>query len=92
MNNQFPSHAQQLTRLNRVEGQVRGIRKMVEERRYCVDIMSQVKAVQAALDQVRMGVMETHIHHCVKESLESKDPAYFEEKIAELVRVLGKMS
>lgn len=87
----YPNHEAQLARLAKIEGQLRGVRKMIEERRYCIDIVSQIKAVQAALKQVQMGVLEKHIHHCVKESLESQDPELFEERVTEIVQVLSKM-
>ena len=87
----FPSHDEQLARLAKIEGQLRGVRRMIDERRYCVDIVSQIKAVTAALRQVQMGVLEKHIHHCVRESVESKDPAVFERKIEEIVQVLAKL-
>ena len=87
----YPNHEEQLSRLAKVEGQIKGIRRMIEERRYCVDIVSQIKAVQAALKQVQLGVLEKHIHHCVAESLESGRPDHFEEKVSEIVALLGKM-
>ena len=87
----YPNHEAQLTRLARIEGQLRGVRRMIEERRYCIDIVGQIKAVTAGLRQVQMGVLEKHIHHCVKESLQSQDPDLLEEKITEIVQVLGKM-
>lgn len=87
----YPSHDEQLARLAKIEGQLRGIRRMIEERRYCVDIVSQIKAVTAALRQVQMGVLEKHIHHCVRESVESRNPDLFEAKVTEIVQVLAKM-
>jgi DNA-binding FrmR family transcriptional regulator len=87
----FPSHEEQLQRLKRVEGQIGGIRKMIGERRYCIDIVSQMKAVTGALKQVQMGVLEKHVHHCVREALESKNPELFEEKVAEMIAALGRM-
>ena len=87
----YPNHEAQLARLAKIEGQLRGVRKMIEERRYCIDIVGQIKAVTAALKQVQMGVLETHIHHCVRESLETRDAELAEEKIREVVQVLGKM-
>ncbi|HKI97480.1 MAG TPA: metal-sensitive transcriptional regulator [bacterium] len=87
----YPNHEAQLARLARIEGQLRGVRKMIEERRYCIDIVSQIKAVTAGLKQVQMGVLEKHIHHCVRESVESHDPDLLEQKITEIVQVLGKM-
>ena len=87
----FPNHESQLSRLNKIEGQLRGVRKMIEERRYCVEIIDQIKAVRGALDQIQMGVLERHVHHCVRESVDAGDSGQLEEKVEELVRVLGKM-
>jgi CsoR family transcriptional regulator, copper-sensing transcriptional repressor len=87
----YPNHEAQLARLARIEGQLRGVRKMIEERRYCIDIVSQIKAITAALKQVQLGVLEKHIHSCVRQSLESQDPDLVEEKIGEVVQVLGRM-
>jgi DNA-binding FrmR family transcriptional regulator len=87
----FPNHESQLARLNKIEGQLKGIRKMIEERRYCVHIIDQIKAVTGALDKVQMGVLEKHVHHCVRESVEAGDGGELEEKVEELVKVLGKM-
>ena len=52
-------------RLKRVEGQVRGVEKMVEEDRYCIDVLTQISAIQAALDKVALGLMDDHARHCV---------------------------
>ena len=87
----YPDHKSQLNRLAKIEGQIKGITRMIEERRYCIDIVSQIKAVQSALKQVQMGVLEKHIHHCVAESASSGDPAQLNEKIEEIVQVVGKM-
>ena len=54
-----------LTRLARVEGQVRGVTRMVEEDRYCIDILTQISAAQAALDKVALGLLDEHARHCV---------------------------
>ena len=87
----YPNHEEQLNRLSKIEGQLRGVRRMIEDRRYCSDIISQIKAINAALKQVRMGVLEKHIHHCVAESLNSRKPELFEEKVTEIIDVLGRM-
>ena len=87
----YPDHKSQLSRLARIEGQIKGISRMIEERRYCIDIVSQIKAVQSALKQVQMGVLEKHIHHCVAESASSGDPAQLNEKIEEIVQVVAKL-
>ncbi len=59
------SRDQLLKRLNRVEGQVRGVRGMVEDDRYCIDVLTQIAAIQAALDKVALGLLDDHAHHCV---------------------------
>ncbi len=87
----YPDHKGQLNRLARIEGQIKGIVRMIEERRYCIDIVFQIKAVQSALKQVQMGVLEKHIHHCVAESAKSGDASRLGEKIEEIVQVVAKM-
>lgn len=87
----YPNHENQLQRLNKIQGQMNGIRKMIEEQRYCIDIVSQIKAVTSALKQVQMGVLEKHIHHCVVEAVNSRKPENFEEKVEELITVLSRM-
>ena len=59
------SREQLLKRLSRVEGQVRGVHKMVEDDRYCIDVLTQISAIQAALDKVALGLLDEHAHHCV---------------------------
>jgi len=87
----YPSHDEQLERLSKIEGQIKGVRRMIEDRRYCIDIVSQMKAVEAALKQVQLGVIEKHIHHCVAEAMRSKEPEQLEAKVEELVKVMGRM-
>ena len=59
-------------RLKRIEGQVRGVQKMIEEERYCIDVLTQLAAVTAALDGVGLRVMEDHVRHCVREGGDEK--------------------
>jgi DNA-binding FrmR family transcriptional regulator len=87
----YPNHEAQLVRLSKIEGQLKGIRRMIEERRYCVEIAQQVRAVSAALEQVKRGVLEKHIRHCVKDAAKARDPERLEEKLDEVMRVLGKL-
>ena len=54
-----------LARLKRIEGQTRGVQKMVDEDRYCIDVLTQISAIQAALDKVALGLLDEHAHHCV---------------------------
>ena len=77
-------------RLGRIEGQVRGLSKMVEEDRYCIDIVTQISAVRAALRRVEEEVLKDHVAHCVEHALASGDKADQREKIAELMAVIGR--
>ena len=77
-------------RLKRVEGQVRGIQKMVEEGRYCVEIMTQIDAAAAALARVQDGILESHLQHCVADALEGRDVGARREKVDEVVTLLRK--
>jgi DNA-binding FrmR family transcriptional regulator len=79
-----------LKRLNRIEGQVRGLARMVEEDRYCIDIVTQIAAVRAALRRVEESVLRDHINHCVRHAIASGDKAEQEQKVAELMEVLSR--
>ena len=71
-----PSHEDQLLRLKKVEGQVRGIQAMIEERRYCMDLLSQIRAVTGALRKIESGILESHLQHCVNDAITSKTVSY----------------
>ena len=77
-----------LKRLRRIEGQVRGLARMVDEDQYCIDIVTQVNAVQAALRSVALGLIDDHVRHCVRDSIR-KDGG--EEKVEELVAAVARM-
>ncbi len=79
-----------LDRLARLEGQVRGIARMVEEDRYCVDILAQTAAVRSALKAVERLVLENHAHHCVEAAIDSGDPEDQRAKFKELIALLQK--
>ena len=79
-----------LKRLSRIEGQVRGLSRMVEDDRYCIDIVTQLSAVRAALRRVEQEVLRDHVGHCVKHAMRSNDVADQERKIDELMEVLGR--
>jgi DNA-binding FrmR family transcriptional regulator len=85
-----PQHNQQLPSLNRIEGQVKGIKKMIEDRRYCVDILTQLKAVKAAVHKVEQEVLKTHMQYCLMNAVESKSEIEIHEKINELMQLLSK--
>jgi DNA-binding FrmR family transcriptional regulator len=79
--------AQLGNRLRRIEGQVRGIERMVEEDRYCIDVLTQISAVQAALDKVALGLLDDHAAHCVAGAADGDR----EEKTAELMAAVGRL-
>lgn len=77
-------------RLQRIEGQVRGLSRMVEEDRYCIDIVTQISAVRAALRRVEEEVLRDHVAHCVEGAITSGNRADQRKKIAELMEVFGR--
>ncbi|MBT3069907.1 metal-sensitive transcriptional regulator [Rhodomicrobium sp. Az07] len=79
-----------LGRLARIEGQVRGISRMVAEDRYCIDIITQIAAVQAALRKVESEILENHVSHCVEHAIQSGNAEEQRTKVAELMEVLNR--
>jgi CsoR family transcriptional regulator, copper-sensing transcriptional repressor len=86
----YPDHSLQLSNLNRIEGQVKGIKRMIENQRYCVDILTQLKAAKAALHKVEQAVLKAHIQGCVKNAVKAKDELEIQEKIDEIMNLLSK--
>ena len=78
----------QLGRLGRIEGQVRGVTRMVEEDRYCIDVINQVRAVRAALDKVEQEILHDHLQHCVAHAFHAGSARERQAKIEELLEVL----
>lgn len=78
-------------RLHRIGGQVAGIARMVEEDRYCIDILTQLQAIKAALSKVEDAILEDHAAHCVAEAIRSGNPAEQQAKFTELVELFGKV-
>jgi DNA-binding FrmR family transcriptional regulator len=79
-----------LKRLNRIEGQVRGLGRMVEEDRYCIDVVTQISAVRAALRRAEEEILRDHVAHCVEHAIASGDKADQRRKLAEIMEVLGR--
>jgi DNA-binding FrmR family transcriptional regulator len=77
-------------RLGRIEGQVRGLSKMVDEDRYCIDVVTQISAVRGALRRVEEEVLRDHVAHCVEHAIASGNKADQREKITELMAVIGR--
>ena len=80
------SKEQLLTRLARVEGQVRGVTRMVEEDRYCIDILTQIEAAEAALNKIALGLLDDHVRHCMRGGKSASD-----ERVDELMAAVGRL-
>ena len=76
-------------RLRRIEGQVRGLQRMIDEDTYCIDILTQLNSVNAALKAVGMGLLDAHVRHCVRESIEQGEG---DEKVEELMAAVGRLA
>ncbi|MBV8746671.1 MAG: metal-sensitive transcriptional regulator [Xanthobacteraceae bacterium] len=79
-----------LKRLQRIEGQVRGLTRMVDEDRYCIDVVTQISAARAALRRVEEEILRDHVAHCVEHAIASGDKADQRRKVAELMDVIGR--
>jgi DNA-binding FrmR family transcriptional regulator len=79
---------QLLTRIRRIEGQVRGIGKMVEDDRYCIDVLTQISAIQAALDKVGLGLLDGHARHCMQEGATE---GRADEMTTEMMAAVGRL-
>ena len=83
-----PDHSDNLSSLRRIEGQVRGVQQMIDDKRYCIDIVNQIKAIKSALSRVESQILEKHLRSCVTQVLNKKE---MEEKITELVKVFKQI-
>jgi DNA-binding FrmR family transcriptional regulator len=83
-----PDHSKNLSSLRRIEGQVRGVQQMIDDKRYCMDIVNQIKAMKSALSRVESKILEKHLRSCVTQILNKKE---MEEKITELVKVFKQI-
>jgi DNA-binding FrmR family transcriptional regulator len=79
-----------LNRLKRIEGQVRGIARMIEEDRYCIDVLTQLRAVRAALSRVETEMLKGHLDHCIESAIVRGDQAEQREKARELISLLER--
>jgi CsoR family transcriptional regulator, copper-sensing transcriptional repressor len=85
-----PDHSRQLPRLRRVEGQVRGVAAMIENGRYCVDILTQLQAARAALARIERDILDEHTGACVARAADASDPAEARAKLDELTMLLRR--
>ena len=79
-------------RLHRIEGQVRGIERMVEDDRYCIDILDQISAISTALERVGLRILDGHVNHCVSDALRSGDPDAARAKTDELLQAVERFA
>ena len=82
-----PCHKDQLSSIRRIEGQIRGIEKMIEKGDYCIDILNQIKAVKNSITTVEGKILKKHLEECIKESLTGNN---FETKVDEIVKILKR--
>ena len=87
---EYPDHSKQLSRLNRISGQIDGVKKMIEERRYCPDIITQLRAISSATKSLEASLLETHLESCVADTFNSGDNDEREQKISELVKLFKR--
>jgi len=81
-----------LTRLKRIEGQVGGLHRMVEDDRYCIDVLTQINAARAALHKVEAEILRLHVAHCVADAFAHSDAEAQRQKVDELVETMGRMT
>jgi len=89
---EHPSHLPELHRLSRIIGQISGVRQMVEDKRYCPEILIQTRAIHAALRSFEAVILKRHLEHCVQSAMKSSEASEKEMKIAELVDLFRSMS
>lgn len=87
---QHPSHHKQLSHLNRVSGQVEGIKKMIEEGRYCPEILTQLRAIRSAIKSIELHILDTHLSSCVTEACHSHDQNEQRKKIDEIRELIKR--
>lgn len=90
MSNQITTHETELVRLRRIEGQIRGVQKMIEEKRYCVDILTQLTSIVGAIKSVEENILERHLKGCVHQSFTKGNKDDKARKVDEVVDVLKK--
>lgn len=85
-----PCHKKQIGKINRVSGQVEAVKKMIESERYCVDIITQLKAARSALKSIELDILETHMKACLEKSCRQGSEVSLDQRISELMKLLKK--
>lgn len=86
------NHQSQLSRVNRIEGQVRGIKAMIESEKYCIDILTQIKAARSALKSLELEILEGHAHHCLLNAMKSGSEKKAKDKVDEIIDLVKRSS
>jgi len=90
MKTQHPSHNKQLSHLNRVSGQIEGVKRMIEEGRYCPDILNQLHAIRSAIKSIELRILDTHLSRCVTDACLSHDQEEQRKKIDEIRELIKR--
>jgi DNA-binding FrmR family transcriptional regulator len=90
MTKQHPCHSKEISRINRAVGQLEGIKRMIDDGRYCIDILQQVKAVKSAIKSIEANIFTTHLESCIKDVFDSKNQKDIGKKINEIKDVFKK--
>jgi len=90
MTHQHPDHGKNKGRLKRVQGQIEGVIRMIDEKRYCPDILIQIKASKKALESIEAEILGSHLRGCVQSAMNSKDEKAVSEKIEEIMALMKK--
>ena len=84
MSNNHPCHKSEITKLNRIAGQIEGVKRMIDEGRYCPDILAQLRAIRSATRTVEANILETHLGHCVSDAIKGNNKADRDKKLQEI--------
>ncbi|MFI4911724.1 MAG: metal-sensitive transcriptional regulator [Sedimentisphaeraceae bacterium JB056] len=85
-----PDHTENIVALKRIEGQIRGLQRMIEESKYCIDILTQIQAVKGALGSIEKKILAKHFHHCVSDAMNGTSEEEKETKIQEILKLIDK--
>ena len=87
---EHPDHSKQIARINRINGQMEAVKRMIAEKRYCPEILTQLRAVYSAVRSLEASILEKHLQSCVKEAMQSKNSTESEQKIQELIDLFNR--
>lgn len=85
------THAENTARLSRIEGQIKGVKRMIDDGEYCIDIITQIQAARSALQSVSKLILEKHLKHCVTAALEENDVDEIDDKLKEIMSIIKRM-